>query len=62
MIYLNFTDLNEDAQQELMEAAREDMNTEELKEEAKLMNWDYETVLSEKASQHLYSYDYVFNI
>lgn len=58
--------MNNEAQEELLNNAIEDLiNTygeEELREEAEDMNIDYWTFIREKAESHMYSFDFVFNI
>lgn len=64
--YLNFSDLNEEAQSQLLQDARDDLIEEYgedvLKEEANNMNISYDTLLTERAESHMYSFDFVFNI
>lgn len=60
--YLNFNDLKEDAQDELLSIARERLDHEEVREEARKMNIDFKKLLNEKAQRELYSLNIVFNI
>ena len=60
--YLTFSDLNEEAQQTMLDIAREDLDSKELRREAKYMNMDYEQLLQEKAESHIYTFNFVFNV
>lgn len=64
--YLNFSDLNEDAQTRLIQDAIDDLEErdgrEELEREAKEMSIDYDTFIEERAERHIYNFDYVFNV
>lgn len=64
--YLNFSDLSEEAQNQLMEDSKDDLLDEDgedtIREEAKQMNIDYETLLQERAERHMNSFDFVFNV
>jgi len=63
MIYLNFTDLNEEAKDHLMELARERLDIEELKEQAILQGVsNFDQFVDEKAEIELSNADYIFNI
>ncbi len=65
MVYLNFTHLDGETQQKLIEMSRkdvEDTRGKELERYAKRNGYKYETLLEEEAQRNLYSYDYVFNI
>lgn len=62
-IYINFSDLNENTQYELLEIAKEIVEKEQgkqiLEEYPKSM---YDQILWEKAESELYSLNVVFNI
>lgn len=64
--YLNFSNLNEETQQQILEDAKDDLieeyGEETLQEEADDMNIDIDTYLTEKAERHMYSFDFVFNV
>mgnify|MGYP000894293486 FL=1 len=64
--YLNFSDLSEEAQEQLLRDAIEDLIEEEglenLREEASVMNIDFDTFIRERAERHMYSFNFVFNI
>lgn len=64
--YLNFSDLKEEAQEQLIQDAIDDLEErdgiEELQQEAEEMNVDYDTFIREKAERHIYNFDFVFNI
>ncbi|WP_431129406.1 hypothetical protein [Flagellimonas flava] len=65
MIYLNFTNLDEETQQYLIQLSKKDVEDrygKELKKFAERNNSDYNDVLEQEAQRNLYSYDYVFNI
>ena len=51
MVYLNFTDLSEEAQNRLLENSKRDEN-----------HTCFDTMIEEEALRNLYSYTYVFNI
>jgi len=65
MIYLNFTDLSEEAQERLLTNSKEDVKKKYGRE---LMNYalkhrtNIDKLLEEEAMRNLYSYTYVFNI
>jgi len=65
MIYLNFTDLNEEAQERVLANSKEDVKK---KYDRELMNYalkhhiEIDQMLDEEAMRNLYSYTYVFNI
>ena len=65
MVYLNFTDLSEEAQNRLLETSKEDVKRkfgDEIRKYVK-ENYDcFETLIEEEALRNLYSYTYVFNI
>jgi len=58
MVYLNFTDLNEEAQNRLLEDSKKDVEMKQVKENYTC----FETMIEEEAQRNLYSYTYVFNI
>lgn len=64
--YLNINDLNEEAQQRLIEDAIADLEErdgiEELQQEAKEMNIDYDVFIREMAERHIYNFNFVFNV
>lgn len=65
MIYLNFTNLDEDTQQYLLSLSRSDIESKygvQLKRYAKQNNLSYQSLLEQEAQRNLYSFDYVFNI
>ena len=65
MIYLNFTDLSEEAQERLLAYSKEDVKKKYGRE---LMNYalkhhiEIDQMLDEEEMRNLYSYTYVFNI
>ncbi|HHX79108.1 MAG TPA: hypothetical protein GX695_05105 [Acholeplasmataceae bacterium] len=64
--YLNFSNLNEETQDIIMQDVIHDLEVTEGKEileaDAKTMNIDYETYITEKAERHLYNFDFIFNV
>lgn len=65
MIYLNFTNLDNETQQHLMTVSKKDIEQKfgvDLKRYAKRNNVDYQSLLEQEAQRNLYTYDYVFNI
>ena len=65
MIYLNFTDLSEEAQNRLLETSKEDVKRKFGEAIRKYVNENhtcFETMIEEEALRNLYSYKYVFNI
>ena len=64
--YLNFNNLNEETQDIIMQDTIHDLEVTEGKEiletDAKAMNIDYETYITEKAERHLYNFDFIFNV
>lgn len=64
MIYLNFTHLDDKAQQYLLSLSKSDMENNygaQLKRYAQKNDIDYESLLEEEAQRNLYAYEYVFN-
>ncbi|MAW94337.1 MULTISPECIES: hypothetical protein [unclassified Leeuwenhoekiella] len=65
MIYLNFTDLSEEAQERLLAYSKEDVKKlygRELMNYALRHHTNIDQMLDEEAMRNLYSYTYVFNI
>lgn len=65
MVYLNFTNLDEETQERLLQESREDIlsrNGKQLKQYAKENDCNFEQLLYEETVRNLYSYDYIFNI
>jgi len=65
MIYLNFTNLDEETQQYLIAVSKKDIEQKygsDLKRYAKRNDMNYQSLLEQEAQRNLYSYDYVFNI
>lgn len=64
--YLNFSNLNEEAQNQLICDAESDyletIGEEELRQEAENMNIDFESLLRERAERHMYNFDFIFNV
>jgi hypothetical protein len=65
MVYLNYTNLDEETQERLIASSREDIENnfgKDLKAYAKEHHLNYETLLNEEAIRNLYNYRYVFTI
>lgn len=65
MVYLNFTDLNEEAQERLLTNSKEDVKQKygnDIIEYASSHNVSLDKMLDEEAIRNLYSYTFVFNI
>lgn len=65
MIYLNYTDLNEEAQERLLQNSRRDVEQrfgDDIKTYARAHHKNYDTMIEEEALRNLYTYQYVFNI
>lgn len=65
MIYLNFTDLNEDAKKRLLEVSKKDVERkfgDDIRKYVKENYISFETMIEEEALRNLYSYAFVFNI
>tara|TARA_R110002049_G_scaffold50799_1_gene144334 strand:+ start:237 stop:434 length:198 start_codon:yes stop_codon:yes gene_type:complete len=64
MVYLNYTNLDNETQERLMLVSKEDVEHKfgnDLKQYAKENHLNYDTLLEEEAMRNLYSYQYVFN-
>ncbi len=65
MIYINYTNLDDETQQRLLSLSKKDVESkygDDLKTYAKEQHLDYNIVLEEEAIKNLYNFDYVFNI
>lgn len=65
MIYLTFNNLDQETQRELLETAREHVESADgkwIKEYCRKHGADYDTTVDEETIKKLYTYDYVFNI
>lgn len=65
MIYLNYLDLNEEAQERLLESSKKDVEHkfgDDIRKYAKRHCTNFENMIEEEAMRNLYSYTYVFNI
>ena len=65
MIYLNFTDLSEEAQNRLLENSKKDVEQQfgdDIRKYVKENYTCFETMIEEEAIRNLYSYQYIFNI
>ena len=65
MVYLNYTNLDDETQQKLLSVSKEDVEHKfgkDLKQYAEENHINYETLLEEEALRNLYAYTYVFNI
>ena len=65
MVYLNFTDLSEEAQNRLLENSKIDVERKFGYSIRKYVTENYtcfETMIEEEAMRNLYSYKFIFNI
>ena len=65
MIYLNFSDLTEEAQNRLLENSKKDVERKFRDDIRKYVTENYtcfETMVEEEALRNLYSYTFIFNI
>ncbi|SRX74709.1 hypothetical protein [Aequorivita antarctica] len=65
MIYLNYSNLNEETQTQLLKNSKEEIQErfgDDIRNYAEKHNIDFETMLDEEAQRNLYSYDFVFVI
>ena len=65
MIHLNFSDLNEEAQERILESSKKDVTNKfgkEIQRYAKENRADFETMIEEEAMRNLYSFQYHFKI
>tara|TARA_R110002033_G_scaffold66981_3_gene117987 strand:- start:32952 stop:33149 length:198 start_codon:yes stop_codon:yes gene_type:complete len=65
MVYLNYNNLDDETQQKLMLASKEDVEHKfgkDLKKYAKENHINYDSLLSEEAMRNFYSYSFVFTI
>jgi hypothetical protein len=64
MVYLNFTDLSEEAQNRLLENSEKDVERkfgDSLRKYIKENHTCFETMVEEEAIRNLYSYTIIFN-
>jgi len=65
MIYLNFSDLNGETQERLLESSKKDVEQkfgDDIRNYAKENCTNFDVMIEEEAQRNLYSYTYVFNI
>ena len=65
MVYLNYSNLDAETQQHLLEVSKNELEQNfgrELKVYAEKHRLDYEALLYEEAARNLYNYKYVFHI
>ena len=65
MVYLNFTDLSEEAQNRLLENSKKDVERkfgDAIRKFVKENHSCFEKMIEEEAIRNLYSYKFVFNI
>ncbi|MDL5512638.1 hypothetical protein QSE00_12480 [Arenibacter sp. M-2] len=65
MVYLNFTDLSEEAQNRLLEDSKKDVERkfgDAIRKYVRENHTCFETMIAEEALRNLYSYTFVFNI
>ena len=64
MVYLNFTDLSEEAQNRLLENSKKDVERkfgDDIRKYVRENQTCFETTIAQEAFRNLYSYKYVFN-
>ena len=65
MIYLNYSNLDAETQNRLLQNSKSEVEEQfgdDLKCYAEKHHLDYKTILEEEAIRNLYSYQYVFNV
>ncbi|MAO48983.1 MAG: hypothetical protein CL527_09885 [Aequorivita sp.] len=65
MIYLNYSNLNEETQTQLLENSKKEIQErfgDDIRNYADENHIDFDTMLEEEAQRNLYSYDFVFVI
>ncbi|TXD72769.1 hypothetical protein, partial [Aequorivita antarctica] len=65
MIYLNYSNLNEETQTQLLNNSKKEIQErfgDDIRNYADEHHIDFETMLEEEAQRNLYSYDFVFVI
>ncbi len=65
MVYINFTNLDNETQQKLLSTSKEDVEHKfgnQLKQYAKENHINYDALLEQEAMRNLYSYNFVFNL
>jgi hypothetical protein len=65
MIYLNYSNLNEETQNQLLENSKKEIEErfgDDIRRHADENHIDFEKMLEEEAQRNLYSYDFVFVI
>ena len=65
MVYLNFTDLSEEAQNRILEDSKKDVERkfgDSIRKYVRANYTSFETMIEEEALRNLYSYTYIFNI
>ncbi|MFD1616408.1 hypothetical protein [Gelatiniphilus marinus] len=65
MVYLNFTDLSEEAQNRLLENSKKDVERkfgDAIRKYVQENHTNFETMIEEEAIRNLYSYKFIFNV
>lgn len=65
MIYLNYSNLNQETQTQLLENSKKEIQErfgDDIRNYADENHIDFDTMLEEEAQRNLYSYDFVFVI
>lgn len=65
MIYLNYSNLNEETQKRLFEDSKKEIEErfgDDIRQYAIENQIDFERMLEEEAQRNLYGYDFVFNM
>ena len=65
MIYLNYSNLNEETQTQLLENSKMEIQErfgDDIRRYADENHIDFEKMLEEEAQRNLYNYDFIFNM
>ena len=65
MIYLNYSDLNKEAQKRILENSRRDIKLKfgkNIRRYAKERGFNFKTLMEEEAMRNLHNYTFIFNI
>lgn len=65
MIYLNYSNLNEETKEQLFQNSKKEVEQhlgDDIRSYAEKYHINYDTMIEEEALRNLYSYKYIFNI
>lgn len=65
MIHLNFSDLNEEAKERLLESSKKDVLNKfghDIRSHSKEHHTDFERLIEEEAIRNLYAFSFIFKI